>query len=146
MRRALAAFLLSGLFALPLSLSVRGQPVPAGEQRFDGSWAVVMTCQQTADGASGFVYQFTAEVKNGMLHGEYGRLGKPASLTLVGKLEPDGNALLQAHGLTGNPGYSVGRVAGSTPFAYHVKAHFEASHGTGTRIEVRPCDYDFKKL
>jgi hypothetical protein len=33
----------------------------------------------------------------------------------------------------------------STPYSYHISAHFEGSQGTGSRIEHRVCNFTFLK-
>ena len=82
---------------------------------------------------------------DGVLHGENGTRGMPSWLALDGRIQPDGSAVLAADGLTGPPQYSVGRVVKLTPYHYHVNARFSPSHGTGARIETRPCNLDFAR-
>ncbi len=112
--------------------------------RFDGNWVVTLVCLPDPKNAFlGFTWQFAARVKDGVLHGQRGIAGLPASLTLDGPIQPDGSALLSAHGLTGDPFYAVGHVAQGTPFGYHVRAQFVGERGSGTRIELRACNYTF---
>jgi len=47
--------------------------------------------------------------------------------------------------LTGFPEYSVDRVAKSAPYRYRVKAEFEATRGSGSRLDLRPCTVVFLK-
>jgi hypothetical protein len=113
-------------------------------RRFDGNWAVTLVCLPDPHNAFlGFTWQFAARIKDGVLHGQRGIAGLPASLTLDGPIQPDGSALLTAHGLTGDPFYTVGHVGQGTPFGYHVKAQFSGDHGSGNRIELRACNYSF---
>jgi len=112
---------------------------------FDGIWSVTVTCQNAPDGAFGYSLFFSAQVKDGVLHGENGVRGQPSWLSLDGQIQPDGGAALFAHGLTGSAAYNVGRVGQSLPYQYHVQAHFDAVQGTGTRLELRPCALYFRK-
>ncbi|MBV9782407.1 MAG: hypothetical protein JO264_01170 [Acidisphaera sp.] len=132
------------IFAIASMATPTDAQAPAGSA-FDGTWSVYLICSATADGAFGYSYNFVAQVKNGLLHGEHGIKGQPDSLTIDGPIQPDGSALISASGLTGNPSSSVGRVPRQTPYSYHVKAHFDATVGTGTRLETRPCTMHFVK-
>jgi hypothetical protein len=97
------------------------------------------------DGALGYTYEFQARVKDSVLRGQYGSEGRPGYLTLSGTIKPDGSSLMSAHGITGDPKYSVDRVQKDTPYSYHVTARFEESRGTGSRVEVRACTLTFVK-
>ncbi len=133
------------LAAIAIS-ALAGWTVPGhAASPFDGTWAVVVTCPTAADGAFGYIYHFSAAVVDGVLHGENGVRGMPSWLALDGRIQSDGSAVLAADGLTGQPQYSVGRVVKLTPYHYRVNARFGASHGTGTRIETRPCNLDFAR-
>jgi hypothetical protein len=35
----------------------------------------------------------------------------------------------------------VGNVSDGTEISYHVPAHFEGKTASGTRVELRPCDF-----
>lgn len=112
---------------------------------FDGIWSVTLTCPTAPDGATGYSFYFAARVKDGVLHGERGTRGQSGWLALDGQLQPDGTAILFAKGLTGPTNYNVGRVPPLTQYEYHVNAHFDAVQGTGTRTEIRPCAFYFRK-
>jgi hypothetical protein len=112
---------------------------------FDGTWLVIVSCTAASDGALGYTYRFPASISDGVLHGEHNAEGLPGWLTIDGTIKPDGSAILLAHGLTGRRAYSVDRVQPLTAYAYHVTAHFGPTQGTGTRIELRPCDLQFSK-
>jgi len=116
---------------------------PAGD-RFDGQWTAFLTCPASRDAAS-YNFEFGVVIRNGVLHGEHGRSGEPAWLTLDGMLQGDGSAQLTAKGLTGMEAYSIGNVRKQTPYFYHVDARFDATAGQGTRQELRPCTYKFTK-
>jgi len=117
--------------------------VVAGGVRYDGEWKVFVACAPQPDGSAAYQFDFIAEVKDNFLRGERGPAGKPGSLKLQGPIPPDGNATLEAQGMTGDPKFG-GKVEG-TPYSYHVAAHFDANHGTGRRVEVRACDLRFSK-
>lgn len=122
-----------------------GQAVSQTTQRFDGNWAVVLTCPAAEDGALGYTYRFPAQVRGGQLRGQNGTEGSMGYLVLQGPIQADGTALLTANGVTGNPDYSVRRVRQLSPYSYQVRARFDANRGTGTRIEIRACTLEFTK-
>ncbi len=129
-----------------LASALAGWTVPGhAATPFDGTWAVIVTCPKAADGAFGYIYHFNAAVVDGVLHGENGTRGMPSWLTLDGRIQSDGSAVLAADGLTGPPQYSVGQVVKLTPYHYRVNARLTTSHGAGTRIETRPCTLDFTR-
>ena len=113
--------------------------------RFDGTWDVTLVCPTHTDGGLGYIYQFVTGVQDGVLHGQHGSEGSPGSLTLKGKIQPDGSASLDARGHTADPSYSVGRAPRSTAYSYHITARFEGSRGTGSRVEARICNLSFVK-
>jgi curli biogenesis system outer membrane secretion channel CsgG len=114
-------------------------------ERFDGTWDVILYCSPQ-EGALGYTYRFTSSVKEGVFHGQYGTDGIVPCLTLDGKINPDGSAVIRANGLTGNPKYSVNNYKKSNmPYSYHIDASFTGSRGTGKRIETRSCNLTFLK-
>jgi class 3 adenylate cyclase len=127
--------------------SVAPAPAPAVAAaqgaRFDGSWKVALSCAGQADGSAPYQFEFDAQVKDGFLRGTRGEEGKGGSLRLQGPIAPDGEATLEASGLTGDPKYG-GRVQGA-PYFYHVAAHFDPTRGSGKRVEIRACDLYFAK-
>jgi hypothetical protein len=83
-------------------------------------------------------------MKNGLLHGQqHGTDG--SSLTLNGKIEADGTGIIDARGVVGDPKYAVNREATGTPYSYRYTARFEGSRGTGSKVQVRPCNLTFVK-
>ena len=110
---------------------------------FDGSWQTVISCIGAQDGAAGYTLRFTSSVKDGLFHGEHGVHGTAGSLSVDGQIMADGSALLLATGLTNDPAYNFGHVGPMRPVLYHIQSHFEASHGSGTRLELRHCDAVF---
>ena len=66
-------------------------------------------------------------------------------MKLQGTIPPDGNATLDANGLTDNPKYTANNVASGSPFSFHVSARFDGNRGSGHRLELRPCDLQFAK-
>lgn len=113
--------------------------------QFDGPWEVAVVCPPHTDGALAYTYQFKAMVKDSVLHGQYGAEGTPGSLTLRGRIEPDGSATIFAKGLIGDPKYAVDRAPKSSPYSYHVNASFAGAHGSGTRVEARACTLTFDR-
>lgn len=112
--------------------------------RFDGSWYVVVFCPE-ADGAFASAYRFTAEVKDGVLHGERGNPGTAGWMTLDGTIQPDGSARLTASGITNDGDEVLGIAPTASEYAYPVAARFEGSHGLGSRIEGRYCNLHFTR-
>ncbi len=136
-RRSASALLLACLMA--------GSVNAQGHTSFDGTWSVIITCAASQDGAAGYTLRFAASVKGGFLHGETGVRGQAGSLSLEGQIQPDSTALLSARGMTGNPDYTIGRLAPATPYSYRLQSRFDGVHGTGTRLETRRCDAVFSK-
>ena len=122
----------------------RQRVVSLGVARFDGTWDVTVDCPVHTDGALGFTYRFLAQVKDGILHGQHGS-SDGFSVTFRGRIQPDGNASLEARGVTADPKFSAGGVAKGTPFGWRAPARFEGSRGTGTRTELRTCNLAFVK-
>jgi len=54
-------------------------------------------------GASGYVIRLLAQVKDGALAAQQGGVGQAGSLTLSGKIQPDGKASIDARGMVGAP-------------------------------------------
>ena len=121
-------------------------PVPAvTADRFDGDWTLDMACPAAQD-AQAFAVSMPASVLNGRLFGSSGAQGLPGVVQVEGTILPDGDAQLQARGRTASPAMETGQPAPGTPFSYDVHAHFDAvtMHGSGRRVEDRPCDFSFK--
>jgi len=112
--------------------------------KYDGKWDTTVSCSNT-EGALGYSYQFTSTVKDGALHGEKGRKGKPGWLVLDGAILPDGSMKLYAKGLVGAQEVAVGHRPAGSPFGYHVEGKFTEKEGNGKRVEGRPCDVTFAK-
>ena len=84
-----------------------------------------------------------AEIKDGILRGERLSEGVPDWFRLHAVIDADGNAKLDAKGLTGNPKFSVGGAQKGTPYYWTAPAHFEGSRGKGRRTQLRTCDVSF---
>ena len=124
------------LLILP-SVSLAGEP-------FDGKWLTTVSCE-SAD-ALGYSFRFVSEVKDGNLRGLHGTEGQPSSLLIEGKIDADGTGKLYATGRTGSKEYVPGRdTPRGTEYSYSIDAHFKGTKGTGTRIEGRPCSFQFEK-
>jgi hypothetical protein len=116
----------------------------AGES-FDGKWLTTVSCENVRD-ALGYSYRFVGEVKDGNFHGLRGTEGEPGSLRIEGRIDDDGAAKLYATGRTGSKEYVPGRdTPRGTEYSYNIDAHFKGSKGTGTRVEGRPCSFQFEK-
>jgi hypothetical protein len=112
---------------------------------FDGEWFTTVSCSAARD-ALGYSFRFVSTVKDGVFHGLQGIEGEPSSLQIDGKIESDGTGKLYAKGRTGSKEFVPGRDAPrGTEYGYNIDAHFDASSGTGTRIEGRPCSFQFTK-
>jgi hypothetical protein len=136
--------------AFPMVFALAGaltgpQVLPAaGDGPFDGTWDTVLSCENTA-GALGYSFKFPSMVKDGMLHGEKGKKGKPGWLQLDGKILPDGSANIYADGLVGAAEVAIGHRPAGTQYGYHIEAKFSEESGTGKRVEGRPCSVTFTK-
>ena len=76
----------------------------------------------------------------------YGDVGQPNSLSLSGKIQPDGKASLEARGMVGDSRNTVNRLSQGAAYAYRVDAVFEDTRGVGNRTDdVRPCSLTFVK-
>ena len=78
---ALAA---SGMLSAPLA--------KAASSAFDGTWAVTLYTPEYKDPtgvvARAYTFQFPAQVKDGVLHGEHGTRGQPAWLEREARYRP----------------------------------------------------------
>ena len=117
-----------------------------GGAGFDGTWRVGVVCHTAPDGAAGYRFTFPMRVEGGVVEGSFVDRGGLSSLTMRGRIEPDGRSLLRVEGLTGDTRYSVGRAAPSSPYRYTVSARFDGRSGTGRRNELRQCDFTFDRL
>jgi len=124
--------------------SVTQQSRTLSPTRFDGIWNVTVHCPAHA-GASGYTLRFPAQVKDAVLAGQFGTPGQPGSLSLNGRIEPDGNASIDARGMTGDGKYAVNQVGKGANYSYRVEARFDGTRGGGDRTETRPCSLSFLK-
>ncbi len=111
---------------------------------FDGVWAVAIDCPAHGR-AAGYVLKFSGHVKDGVLLAQHGVEGRPNSLTLTGKIQPDGNATIAARGMTGDPRHTLNNETAGTPYGYRATARFEGSRGSGSKTEIRPCSLIFTR-
>jgi len=133
-----------GLLAI-LALLLLPSISRAGGGRFDGAWATTVSCEAIRD-ALGFSYRFPSEVKDSSFRGLHGTEGKPGYLLVEGQIADDGSAELYAKGQTGSKEFVPGRdTPRGTEYGYHIKAQFGETKGTGTRVEGRPCTFEFVK-
>jgi hypothetical protein len=136
----LSPILIAAVMLLPSALIAN----PGASNRFDGKWDTTLNCTPFQD-AQGFTWHFVGEVKEGHLVGHYGTEGEPASIRIEGQLAEDGTGTLHATGKTGGPQYVTGNLQRGTNFAYDIRAEFHEGHGKGTRLEGRPCTYEFAR-
>jgi hypothetical protein len=136
---------------IPMSREIEGllgkhaeKAVQSNSRRFDGAWSVSIACTPR-QGVTGYVIHIDAEVKDGVLHGQHGTDGVAPCLTLEGKINPDGSAMLSAKGLTGDPQITLNNLKKGTPYSYHIESGFSDYRGTGNRIEQRVCNVVFIK-
>jgi hypothetical protein len=127
------------------SIAVLAQrPVPqkpaADTRRFDGTWTATISCTN-ASGARGYNVTVPSKINDGIFHAQRGIDGKPGWLTIEGKIEIDGSTELSVQGITDASAYTVGTVPPGTGFSYHIQGRFDGSSATGTRVELRPCNF-----
>jgi len=113
--------------------------------RFDGEWSVQLVCESDKN-ARGYSYHFSAQVKDGILHGERGTAGAPGWFAIDGPIRSDGGATLHGNGLTNDPANTYFSVKNGTPYSYTIDAHFDQHHGAGKRLELRACSVNFVKV
>lgn len=131
--------------SLAVSLSALSVATATANGRYDGKWMTTVSCEASR-GALGFSYRFLGEVKDGNYEGMHGVKGQPSSLHVTGRVEDDGTAKLYADGYTGSKEFVPGTdTPRGTNFGYHINATFDQRHGTGTRVEGRPCTYEFER-
>ena len=121
-------------------------PAAGASTAFDGHWAVSLVCddvQVNGKSARGYTFNFFSEIKDGKVSGQYGVVGRPASLTLVGTVQPDGVLDLNAFGLSGNPEMTLNRAQPSTPYSYRMHGNLNANGGKAKRLEQRTCEATF---
>lgn len=116
------------------------KPLAAGP--FDGIWISTISCPAAA-GALGLSFQFDAQVKNGIFHGNRGVQGKPGWYTLDGTIQTGGVIDLYARGIVNSSAFAAGNVPVGTDYGYHVTGRLAGSNGTGNRVEGRPCTLTF---
>ena len=124
--------------------SVTKTPRSPDPTRFDGMWDVTIDCP-AHQAAAGYKFRFQAEVKEGVLSGQYGVAGNPSSVVLKGRIKADGAAVIDAKGMVGDPKFTANRSSRGTAYSYRVDARFDEARGRGERTEVRPCTLTFVK-
>lgn len=131
---------------LALFLLVVPSPLYAADAaRFDGAWDATLSCPKSPDGAKAFSFEFDVAVKDGVLHGERGTEDEPGWMRLDGPIKPDGSAALIAEGITNISEYAINHAQKGTHYKHAVSAQFEDTHGTGSWITIRTCDFKFDK-
>jgi hypothetical protein len=134
-----AGLAVAGALLLPAPIEV------AHAASFDGTWSVLQVCETTSEGARGYTWHYDADVESGHFVGQYRTKGQSPSMTLVGQIQPDGTATLQAQGISGDAEYSVKFAPAQTPISFRVAARFEDGKGSGDRLDSRVCKFTFSK-
>lgn len=121
-------------------------PAPVGDpSAFDGTWAVTHTCLSVGT-VPGYVMRYDIEVKNGSIAGRKPPgPGQADSLSFTGEIRPDGTALIHVSGVAGAVARGKSLATPGALLNYDLTARFVDSRGTGTRVNVRPCDLVFIK-
>ena len=112
---------------------------------FDGTWSVVVVCSDVGD-VKGYTWNFPAHVRGGQFSGKF--VNSDDSLNygvLTGAIGASGDALLTMNGSAGSPVYNIRHAPQYTKIHYTASAHFDATSGSGTRTEQRPCSLSFTK-
>lgn len=114
--------------------------------KFDGAWTTKMDCPKTAT-ANPIAFEFVTVVKDSHLHGQYGEVGKPGTITLDGDVSANGSALVNAHGHSGQRESNQNNVPPGLPYAFDIPLQFGAAKAAAS-IHLplgRPCDFTFVK-
>jgi hypothetical protein len=145
MRNASTGFrLIPILIATAMLLPSASMATQGASERFDGKWDTTLNCTPFQD-AQGFTWHFVSAVKDGHLVGRFGTEGQPASLRIEGQIADDGTGILHATGRTGMPQYATGNLQRGSNIVYDIRAEFREGRGKGTRLEGRPCTYEFAR-
>jgi hypothetical protein len=114
---------------------------------FDGRWSVHLVCPDTKDKngvlVKGYEYNFSVAIQEGVLLGQHGAPGHPASVTYSGRVSEDGTLEINATGATGKSEFAVGRVPQGTQYGYTLHGKLSDPGGEATRRELRPCTATF---
>jgi hypothetical protein len=152
MRTPTTALLALTLLALTATAQAAGLAKPAEAvslTAYNGTWAIKLVCDDfkpdKGPAVKGYTWEFEGAIKDGALLAQYGQAGAPGSAKFVGKIGTDGKMNLQATGTTGEPEYAAGGVGRGSPFTYTMRGRFDASHGSTSRMELRPCRATFTK-
>jgi len=131
--------------AAPPAAQPAAAAVGQGAGRFDGAWSATVNCGG-AGGARGYSIVLHGRTTNGAMVLTKGTPGQPDYMILQGHITGDGNAVLQANGLVGNPAYATNNATTGSQYSYAVRARFEGSRGTGERLGARSCDIVFIRM
>ncbi len=114
---------------------------------FDGAWDVLYDCPESSEkeGARSFDKKFSAKIESGQFVGSYRAEGVPGNLQLVGVVDQEGVADLEAHGHTVDPRASVNRLQRGTAYRFKVSARFNEKSGSGERSGRRTCTFIFSR-
>jgi hypothetical protein len=145
--KTLTALLLALCCALPGGALAQAASSPADPKRFDGTWDVTIVCPAVQAGNRQLrpvLRQMVAVVVNGQLAATKGPDDEPGSLYLHGKVDADGNAVLEMDGVVKNPRQVLKDDAQvGDKITWHILAQFDEQRGSGKRMDARPCDLKF---
>ena len=82
---------------------------------YDGKWSVTLVWPKSPDGALPFAWEFTANVTDATLHGEFGTAGSPGWMAPDGNIQPNGAANLKAHGSNRHSAHNLKNGARGMP-------------------------------
>jgi len=135
---------------LPVDARLRALLVPpqvtaeGDSAKFDGVWDMILACAPVGK-ARGYTWTVEARIQEGVFTAQYGKEGVPPCISFRGRVEPDGSALIFASGLSGDSRYNLYTRPEGTKVAFHIKASFTRTKGSGQRMENRPCEATFLK-
>ena len=135
--RPISSSIPNGAFA-PLARQRLASATAAGPRRldaarFDGTWKVTVECPPHQS-AAGYTQRFSAEVKDGVLTGQFGT-HRAAELADAQRQDrsPDGKASIDARGVTGDPKFTVEPLEpGLRPTPYRADVQFDGARGSGS--------------
>ena len=128
-----------------LSVALPCLAQPAAPMPYDGRWSVQLNCPDASSQkgvVSGYTYNVVVQIAAGQLEGE-GKSAPPAYIRFTGRVSPDGTLAIDAHGVSGNPETTFGKIARGTPYRYTMKGKLDGDHGRAERVELRPCTAEF---
>jgi len=119
-------------------------PAPELVKAYDGFWDTKVVCDPVGQ-QMGWSTRLLSTIKNGVLAGQTGILGKPDSATYDGTVDADGTIRINQKGFTGDPKVTIGAVPRGSPSFWRAAGRLEGSSGTALRTSGRRCVVEFTK-